>query len=126
AARDREDGAAEDLGRVGAEDDAEREDAGGKAVDLDVMPGKARERDRAAEIEQQDDDELGDAADNRRVGVGEEAQGTPASQLRARSHEADKRAENEADRRDQEGHLGAGDELPAIALEVEYCSSPPR
>ncbi len=35
--RDREDGAADDLGRVGALDDAEHADAGDEAVDVDAL-----------------------------------------------------------------------------------------
>src|SRR6185437_2650575 len=108
----------------GAEYEAQGEHAGGKAVDLDIVPGELRQRHRTAEIEQQDDDELGDAADDRRIGIGAELERPPARQLGAGAEEADHRAEAEADRRNQQRHLGAGDELPAVALEIEYRPPP--
>src|SRR5262249_4197897 len=99
--------------------DGERKHAGAEPVHLDVVPRERGQGHRAAEIEQQDDDELGNAADDGGVDVREQAERAPAREFRSRPHEPDQNPKDQGDRGDQQRRLRALEELPAVAFQVE-------
>ena len=119
ALRDREDGAADDLGRIGALHDAEHADAGDEAVDVDALVAEGLEQAvdevGAGEIEEQDQHQLGHGAHHRGVELEQVAQHRPAIKLAEGAADAEQDADAEGADCDQDRVEKAAQKIAAPA-----------
>ena len=124
AGRDRLEGAAEGFREVGAIDERQGDAAGGERVDVDLADaegvGDAVEEDLQAEEQQQHDDQVGDAADQRCIAAGQGAQRAVGGELGAGAEEADEHGAEQGAQRQFQGHQGAGEYLRAEAVEEHF------
>ena len=123
AARNGQQRAAEHLGGVGAEAQAEGQGAGGERRERQVrLAEKVAEGVQAAhraEIDHQYPERFRHATDDGGVGAAEETQGRVLRSLRDGAEEAEQQPHADRRQRQLEGHPGTGEQLLAEPMQVE-------
>ena len=117
--------AEEHLAGIGREDQAERDEAGDEGADLDLAvadeAGDAAEQDLPAEIDEEQRQELGQAAEDRGEDVAGDPEPAAARIPRQRRHQSDRKAKGKRGEREPYRQPGPGGEFvtPAVRAETE-------
>jgi hypothetical protein len=124
-------GAPEDFRGEGAVDDAEGYETRQEGVDVEddvdtEVLQAVLDQGRRAVVDDEDEDQLGHAADHRGVGVGACARGVRARHLAPGADHAENQGQGHGAERHRQGDLNAFPQHPAIALQVEHASACPN